>query len=66
MARPKSEKVMLPRSYRVEQSIYAAARARAAREGTNLNLVVGDLVEGYARGVYELPERKIVRKFPTK
>lgn len=64
MARPKSTKSMLTRSYRVEENVYRAARARATREGTNVNQVISNLVEGYARGVYELPKTKVVREFP--
>lgn len=66
MARPKSSRVMLTRSYRVEEPVYKAARARATREGTSINQVISNLVEGYARGVYELPKTKVVREFPTK
>lgn len=66
MARPKSNKTMLTRSYRVEDHVYAAARARATREGTSINQVIGNLVEGYARGVYELPRTKVVKSFPEK
>lgn len=66
MARPKSNKNMLMRSYRVEDHVYNAARARATREGTTINQVINSLVEGYARGVYELPRTKVVREFPQK
>lgn len=29
-----------------------------------MSAATGDLVEGYARGIYNLPEKKLVRKFP--
>lgn len=59
-------KKKLPRSFRVDETIWAAARARATREGTSVNSVIGDLIEGYARGVYELPSRRVVTEFPAK
>ena len=64
MARPKSGKIMLTRSYRIEERFYKAARARADREGTSVNQVISNLVEGYARGIYELPKIKTVTEFP--
>lgn len=66
MARPKSNKTMLMRSYRVEENIYKAARARATREATNINQVIANLVEGYARGIYDLPKVRVAKEFPTK
>lgn len=66
MARPASGKTMIMRSYRIEEHVYKAARARAAEEGTNVSQVISNLVEGYARGVYELPRVKVVREFPGK
>lgn len=63
--RPRNVIPKVPRSFRLEEPVWTAARARAKREGTTLNRVVSDLVEGYARGIYELPEHRLLRKFPT-
>ena len=48
------------RSVRVNAQMWAAASAKAQKAGTNLNQVVGDLIEGYARGAIDL---KIVKQF---
>jgi len=42
--------------------MWNAARAKAERSGTNINSVVGDLVEGYARGAIDLT---VVKQFAT-
>lgn len=66
MPRPKTGLTMLTRSYRIEEKLYDAARSRAKNEETNINQVISNLVEGYARGVYELPRVHTVREFPAK
>ena len=65
MARQASGKTMLPRSFRIEQGIWDKARARAESEGVSVSAVIADLVEGYSRGVYDLPRTKITKQFPT-
>lgn len=52
------------RSFRVSERAWELAKKRAAREGTTMSAACGDLVEGYARGHYTLPEKQIVRTFP--
>lgn len=64
MARPKNPQTLTPRSMRVEQSIWDKARERATAEGRSVSGVMADLLEGYARGVYELPRVEITKKFP--
>lgn len=66
MARIKNPNVnMLPRSVRVEEKIWALAKQRAAEEGVTVSRVMGDLLEGYARGVYELPKTQTVKHYPS-
>lgn len=50
------------RSVRVDERMWNAARAKASRNGTNINSVIGDLVEGYARGAIDLT---VVKQFAT-
>ncbi len=50
------------RSVRVKKNMWNAAKIKAERQGTNINAVVGDLVEGYARGAIDLT---IVKQFAT-
>lgn len=64
MPRPKNPDNPTTRSFRVSESAWNAAKKRAASEGTTMSAACGDLVEGYARGIYNLPEKTVVRKFP--
>lgn len=64
MARAKPESPILPRSVRIPQNVWDKARQRATAEGTTITGAVTDLLEGYARGVYELPRVRTVKQFP--
>ena len=64
MPRPKNPDNPTTRSFRVSERAWEQAKRRAAAEGTTMSAATGDLVEGYARGIYNLPEKVIVRKFP--
>lgn len=64
MPRPKNPDNPTTRSFRVSARAWDLAKKRAAAEGTTMSAATGDLVEGYARGIYNLPEKKIVRTFP--
>lgn len=54
MARSKSES----HSVRSDRALWAKARSRAVREGYNMNQVINELLEGYARGVIHMPKVK--------
>lgn len=43
-------------SVRVHDDIWAAAKRRAATEGTTVNGVVEEILEGYGRGLINLPK----------
>lgn len=64
MPRPKNPENPVTRSFRVSEAAWEKAKVRAQSEGTTMSAATGDLVEGYARGVYELPTREVVRTFP--
>jgi len=42
--------------------MWNAAKAKAERGGSNINQVIGDLIEGYARGAIDL---RVVKQFAT-
>lgn len=65
MARPKNPDRPTVRTYRVSPRAWEQGRKRAAAEGTTISAATGELVEGYARGIYNLPEKRIVRTFPA-
>jgi predicted HicB family RNase H-like nuclease len=48
-------------SVRVHDDIWAAANRRAQSEGTTVNGVVEEILEGYGRGLINLP--KIVKTY---
>lgn len=64
MSRPRNPDNPTTRSFRVSESAWEAAKRRAASEGTTMSAACGDLVEGYARGIYNLPIKRVVREFP--
>lgn len=43
------------RSVRVPDHIWKTARERAEEEGVTVNFVLGQMLEGYARGLLNLP-----------
>ncbi len=43
-------------SVRVHDVVWAAARRRAQSEGTTVNGVVEEILEGYGRGLIDLPK----------
>jgi len=53
-------------SVRSPNDTWGRATGRARREGQTINRVIVELLEGYARGVYRLPKRKVetVRVYP--
>lgn len=54
MAKPTDRKS--PRSVRVGDKAWELARKRAKKEGTTVSNAVSELVEGYAKGEYVLPQ----------
>lgn len=54
-------------SVRTPNVTWAKATTRAGREGVPINRVIIELLEGYIRGVYRLPDRQtqVVRNYPT-
>lgn len=50
-------------SVRVHDDVWAKARQRAAQEGTTINGVVEEIIEGYAQGLLNLP--KITKTYTT-
>lgn len=43
------------RSVRVGDDVWQAARKRAAKEDVTINYVLGQILEGYARNLLDLP-----------
>lgn len=66
MPRPKNPDNPTTRSFRVGQAAWDLARKRAEKENTYMSTVCADLVEGYGRGVYDLPTKEVVRTFPDR
>lgn len=64
MPRPKNPENPTTRSFRVGQRAWDLAMERAKSENTYMSSVCADLVEGYGRGIYDLPTREVVRTFP--
>lgn len=54
-------------SFRVDPDVWEQARIRAEGEGRRVTSIVAELVEGYALGHYDLPERRFPPKktYPT-
>lgn len=52
MAKPKTT----PHSVRVQDDHWNKAKQRAAGDGLAMNSVIAELVEGYARGMINLPK----------
>lgn len=52
------------RSVRIEESVWRRALARAKHEGVTMSHVMATLVEGYSRGLVDLPRVQLV--FPVK
>lgn len=65
MPRPKNPDNPTTRSFRVSERAWDKAKRRAAAEGTTMSAATGDLVEGYSRGIYNLPQKTVVREFPS-
>lgn len=64
MARDRNPEQPTTRSFRVSARAWNEARKRAVAEGVTMSAAIADLVEGYGRGVYNLPTRRIVRDYP--
>jgi hypothetical protein len=43
-------------SIRTTDELWAAAKRRADSEGTTMNTVINEIMEGYARGYIDLPK----------
>ena len=59
MAKPKTT----PHSVRVQDDHWNKAKVRAAGDGLAMNSVIAELVEGYARGMINLP--KVTKQYVT-
>lgn len=57
--RPKGYRAPV-RSIRVDDELWERARLRAAHENVTMSKVVYSLVEGYAKGMIDLPRVQIV------
>jgi len=57
-----TRKPSVSKSVRVDGDMWNAAKAKAERGGSNINQVIGDLIEGYARGAIDL---RVVKQFAT-
>lgn len=56
----------VPRSIRVDPDAWEAGKARAAKEGVTISEAAAHLVDGYSRGVYDLPTVTTTKTFPTR
>lgn len=52
------------RSIRITQEAWEGAKERARADGTTITAATADLLEGYARGVYQLPTVSVVKSYP--
>lgn len=50
-------------SVRTTDELWEMAKQRAAKDGVSLNHVVNEILEGYAKGVLDLPRVKITKSF---
>jgi len=46
-------------SVRTPNETWARASARARRDGVKMNRAIIELLEGYARGIYRLPKKRV-------
>lgn len=54
--RPNGSKQVPVRSVRVPEDIWEAAKRRATYEGVTMSTVMYEFVEGYAKGLVDLPK----------
>lgn len=60
-ARPRRAKGSTPaRSVRISDEVWDRARNRAAYEGTTVSHVISSLLEGYSKGLLNLPKVQVV------
>lgn len=52
------------RSVRVGDTVWERAKNRAAYDGTNISQVINALLEGYAKGLLDLPTVEVHYKQP--
>ncbi len=50
-------------SVRASDELWLRARKRADAEGVSLNFVLNEILEGYARGMVNLPKKQVIRQF---
>lgn len=62
MARPRTGRTSA-HSVRTTDELWEKAKKRAVDEGVTLNFVVNEILEGYARGLVNLP--KTVKQYQT-
>lgn len=60
MARPRTNRTSA-HSVRTTDDLWARAKKRAEGEGVTLNHVMNEILEGYARGMINLP--KVVKQY---
>lgn len=51
------------RSVRVPDDVWERARSRADSEGVSINYVVNEILDGYSRGMLNLPKVKVVKSY---
>lgn len=51
-------------SIRCYDSVWEAARRRATEEGTNVNHVINTILEGYGKGLINMPKVNVVFEQP--
>lgn len=64
-ARPRRAKGAMPaRSVRIDDETWERSRNRAAYEGTTVSHVINALLEGYSKGLLDLPKVTVQYKQP--
>lgn len=50
-------------SVRAENVNWSRAAMRAKNEGTNINAAINELLEGYGRGLIDLPKVQVIKQY---
>lgn len=52
-------------SVRTDDAMWGRAKARAAKEGHTINHVINEILDGYGRGLINLPKVQITKQYET-
>lgn len=63
---PSTNATSASHSVRTTDELWEMARQRAAKDGVSLNYVINEILEGYARGMLNLPRVKVTKSFDGK